>query len=56
MAADHAVFNKQGINQIIEVGPGKVLAGLAKREMKGAKIINIDKQEDIDNFVAAKVE
>ncbi len=49
-------FNKQGISQIIEVGPGKVLAGLAKREMKGAKIINIDKQEEIDNFVAAKVE
>ena len=49
-------FNEQGINQIIEVGPGKVLAGLAKREMRGAKIINIDKQEDIDNFVAMKVE
>lgn len=49
-------FNEQGIDQIIEIGPGKVLAGLAKREMKGAKIINIDKQEDIDNFRAAKVE
>ncbi len=49
-------FNEQGINQIIEVGPGKVLGGLAKREMRGAKIINIDKREDIDNFVAAKVE
>ena len=49
-------FNEQGIDQIIEVGPGKVLAGLAKREMKGSKIINIDKHEDIDNFVAAKVE
>ncbi|HHI02008.1 MAG TPA: [acyl-carrier-protein] S-malonyltransferase [candidate division Zixibacteria bacterium] len=49
-------FNERGIDQVIEVGPDKVLAGLAKREMKGAKIINIDKQEDIDNFVAAKVE
>lgn len=49
-------FNEQGINQIIEIGPGKVLAGLAKREMRGTTIINIDKQEDIDNFVAAKVE
>ncbi len=49
-------FNEQGVTQIFEVGPGKVLAGLAKREMRGAKIINIDKQEDIDTFVAAKVE
>ncbi len=49
-------FNEQGVDQIIEIGPGKVLAGLAKREMSGATIINIDKQEDIDTFVAAKVE
>ena len=49
-------FNDQGVDQIFEIGPGKVLAGLAKREMRGAKIINIDKQEDIDTFVAAKVE
>lgn len=49
-------FNEQGVDQIIEIGPGKVLAGLAKREMRGTTIINIDKQEDIDNFVAAKVE
>lgn len=48
-------FNEQGIDQVIEVGPGKVLSGLAKREMTGAKIINIDKQEDIDNFVAEEV-
>ncbi len=43
-----------GIDAMIEVGPGKVLSGLAKREMANSKIINIDKLEDIDTFVEAK--
>ena len=47
-------FNNNGIDQLIEVGPGKVLAGLAKREMKDIKIINIDKLTDIDTFVETK--
>jgi len=47
-------FDKNGIDTIIEVGPGKVLAGLAKREMAQATIINIDKLEDIDTFVETK--
>ncbi|MCP4704350.1 MAG: ACP S-malonyltransferase [candidate division Zixibacteria bacterium] len=49
-------FKNQGIDRLIEIGPGKVLGGLAKREMRGTTIINIDKQEDIDKFVTAKVE
>lgn len=44
-------FSSQRIEEFIEIGPGKVLAGLAKRELKEAKIINIDKLEDIDSFV-----
>jgi [acyl-carrier-protein] S-malonyltransferase len=47
-------FNNYGINEIIEIGPGKILTGLAKREMIDSKIINIDKLEDIDTFVEAK--
>lgn len=43
-------FAGQGIDTLIEVGPGKVLTGLAKRELKEAKIYNIDKLEDIENF------
>ena len=47
-------FNSQGIEEIIEIGPGKVLAGLAKRELKDAKIVNIDKLEDIENYIAVE--
>ncbi|HDL04134.1 MAG TPA: [acyl-carrier-protein] S-malonyltransferase [candidate division Zixibacteria bacterium] len=45
-----------GINAMIEVGPGKVLSGLAKRELKEAKIYNIDTLEDIEKFEAVGVE
>ena len=37
----------QGVTTIIEIGPGKVLCGLAKRDMAPEKMINIDTLEDI---------
>ncbi len=43
-------FSQQSVDGLIEVGPGKVLAGMAKRDLKGAAIYNIDKLEDIENF------
>lgn len=43
-------FNENNIDLLIEVGPGKVLFGLAKRELEGAGIINIDKLDDVKNF------
>jgi [acyl-carrier-protein] S-malonyltransferase len=46
-------FADAGIDTVIEVGPGKVLAGLAKRELKGAQILNLDTLEDIEKFSAA---
>jgi [acyl-carrier-protein] S-malonyltransferase len=49
-------FSDKGINRLIEIGPGKVLAGLAKRELKEARIINIDKLEDIEKFCAVPTE
>jgi len=45
-----------GVDAVIEVGPGKVLSGLAKRELKGARIFNIDTLEDIENFKEIRVE
>jgi [acyl-carrier-protein] S-malonyltransferase len=48
-------FAERGIDTIIEIGPGKVLAGLAKRGVPGARIINIDKLEDIEDFSPASV-
>lgn len=43
-------FRENEVDLLIEVGPGKVLAGLARRELEGAKIINIDKLDDVKNF------
>jgi [acyl-carrier-protein] S-malonyltransferase len=38
------------VTKVIEIGPGKVLAGLAKRDMKPESIINLDTLEDIENI------
>ena len=40
------MINK-GINQFIEIGPGKVLSGLIKRIDKNVKISAINTEEDI---------
>ena len=48
-------FKNNNIDTLIEVGPGKVLAGLAKRELDGAEMINIDTLQDIQNFIGATV-
>lgn len=43
-------FNDYGINMVMEIGPGKILSGMAKRELEKAQIINIDILQDIQNF------
>ncbi len=47
-----AFFVSQGVDTIIEIGPGKVLTGLAKRDMKGTTAYNIDTLADLDEIVA----
>lgn len=42
-----------GVTRIIEIGPGKVLTGLARREMKPEQSINLDTLEDIHAFAGA---
>ncbi|UCD65006.1 MAG: ACP S-malonyltransferase [Candidatus Zixiibacteriota bacterium] len=41
-----------GVTRIIEVGPGKVLSGLARRDMQLEHILNLDTLTDIENFRA----
>lgn len=44
---------RQGVNTFIEIGPGKVLAGLIKRIDRGVKILNIGDAESVRNFSVA---
>lgn len=43
-------LNKDGFNNYIELGPGKVLQGLVKRTLKGVEINGFDKYEDVQNI------
>ena len=43
------MINK-GVNQFIEIGPGKVLSGLVKRIDKNVKISSINSQSDIESL------
>ncbi len=49
-------FAEQKINTVIEIGPGKVLSGLAKRAIPEATLFNIDKLEDIQKFKTVAIE
>ncbi len=40
-------FNELGIEKVMEVGPGKVLTGLAKRTCKGVDLINVSSVADL---------
>ena len=41
---------KYGVDQFIEIGPGKVLSGLVKRIDKNVKITSINTQSDIESL------
>lgn len=41
----------EGVTQIYEIGPGKVLAGLIKKIDKEIQVKNIEKLEDFENIM-----
>jgi [acyl-carrier-protein] S-malonyltransferase len=46
-----AFLKGENVTEVMEIGPGKVLTGLAKRAMQPENMINLDKLEDVNNFV-----
>ena len=42
----------QGVTKIIEIGPGKVLTGMAKREMQLEQTLNLDTLADVKSVMA----
>jgi len=48
-------LKEQKVTRIIEIGPGKVLTGLAKREMRPEQMINLETVADIETFIAVPV-
>lgn len=45
-------FEKNGVNQVIEIGAGKVLTGLASRTCKDISTISIQNVEDLKKFIS----
>lgn len=48
-------LSKNNVTTVIEIGPGKVLSGMAKRDMAVEKIINLDTLSDIETLAAVTV-
>lgn len=48
-----AFLSDAGVTRVIEIGPGKVLTGLARREIKPVESINLDTLEDVSALVSA---
>lgn len=42
-----------GVNTVIEVGPGSVLTGMAKRTLKGARTLGVSTPDDLDGLLEA---
>jgi [acyl-carrier-protein] S-malonyltransferase len=42
---------KMGVTKMVEIGSGKVLAGLAKRTVEGVEIVSVEKIEEIEKYI-----
>jgi [acyl-carrier-protein] S-malonyltransferase len=50
--ANLAAMLDQGAERLVEVGPGKVLTGLAKRAAKGTPALAIQGPDDVTSYIA----
>jgi [acyl-carrier-protein] S-malonyltransferase len=48
-------LKEQNVTRVIEVGPGKVLSGLAKRDMRPEMIVSLDTLADVEAFSTVTV-
>ena len=48
MERKHFLYDREGVSNFIEIGPGKVLSGLVKRINKNVKVNAINSEEDIN--------
>ena len=46
-------FQREGVEAIVEVGPGTVLCGLAKRVSREWKLLNVENAESLEKTLAA---
>ena len=43
-------MHRQGVDLFVEIGAGKVLAGLVKRTAEGARSLNVGVPADVESF------
>ena len=48
-----AALVRQGVTRVVEVGPGKVLSGLAKRIDKSVETFNVEDRASLEKTIAA---
>lgn len=48
------LMNDEGVDEYVEIGPGKTLAGFVKKENREAKVVNINSLEAIENYLNEK--
>ena len=46
-----ALMQKEGIQEYVEIGPGKTLTGFVRKDNKEAKVVNIYDLQTLENYI-----